>query len=487
MSTAIVWFRRDLRLTDNAALAYALEHAARVVPVYLHEPGEEGDWTPGAASRWWLHHSLTALTDTLAARGSRLLVRRGPILHTLRQLIHETGADLVCFNRLYEPAQLASDRSIENSLHADGVRVYAGTGHLLLEPWNIASQSGTPYRVYTPYARRLRESLTLPLPCPAPRVLPPVPAQLPSLALRELELLPTVRWDGGLAQRWQPGEAGAQRQLKRLARVVLPGYAQDRDVPAADGTTHLSPHLHFGEITPHQVWRAAQWANTGRVNNDGPAGTLRGVETLERELLWREFAHHILHHFPHTPDAPLDARYATFPWRRSKTLLDAWQRGETGIPMVDAGMRELWATGFMHNRVRMITASFLTKHLRLDWRHGARWFWDTLVDADLASNTFNWQWVAGCGADAAPWFRIFNPVLQSRKFDPQGTYLRRWLPELAALPDRYIHHPAEAPLPVLARAGIEIGKNYPQPVMDLAMGREQALAAFQGHQGSTCK
>jgi len=473
MTTALVWFRRDLRLADNAALTHALKHAQRIVPVYIHAPEEDGDGTPGAASRWWLHHSLASLSESLAQRGSRLVIRRGPSLAALRQLVRDTGATTVCFNRLYEPARLEHDRIIEQALVSDGVQVYAGQGHLLTEPWVIASQSGTPYRVYTPYARRVRATLSVPAPQPAPRALPLSPARLKSLPLKELGLLPRIRWDAGLKNSWQPGEDGAAQRLRRLA-LLLPDYARARDVPGADGTTRLAPHLHFGELSPRQVWRALAQAASRQT-----AGNLRGAEMLERELLWREFAQHVLHHFPHTPEAPLNPRFAGFPWRRAPKLLAAWQRGRTGIPIVDAGMRELWATGSMHNRVRMITASFLTKHMGIDWRAGARWFWDTLVDADLASNTLNWQWVAGCGADAAPYFRIFNPVLQSRKFDAEGEYLRRWLPELARLPDRHVHEPWRAPESVRLAAGVQLGKDYPTPVLDLGTARSAALARWR--------
>lgn len=473
MTTAVLWFRRDLRLTDNAALAHALQYATRIVPVYIQDPESDGAAAPGAASRWWLHHSLAALGESLAARGSRLILRRGPSALVLQQLIRETGAQQVCFNRLYEPERLAVDRTIELHLSAEGVQVFAGAGHLLSEPWAITNQSGAPYRVYTPYARTLRAQLSLARATPAPRSLPRDTKPLRSLALHELQLLPAIRWDHGLAQRWQPGEADAQQQLRQLARIV-PDYAKRRDLPAVEGTTHLSPALHFGEVSPHQVWRALEDTQA-----DNRAGTQHGAEALERELLWREFAHHVLHHFPQTINAPLDARFRDFPWCRSKKLLFAWHRGETGIPVVDAGMRELWATGFMHNRVRMITASFLTKHLRLDWRQGASWFWDTLVDADLANNTLNWQWVAGCGADAAPYFRIFNPVLQSRRFDTHGAYLLRWLPELERLPIRYRHAPWEAPAAILKAAGITLGRHYPPPLVDLAQMQAAALAAFR--------
>ncbi|MFS8086985.1 MAG: cryptochrome/photolyase family protein [Acidobacteriota bacterium] len=474
MTTAIVWFRRDLRLADNTALMHALKSATRIIPVYIHAPGEDGDWQPGAASRWWLHHSLAALAESLATRGCRLVIRHGPSLEALHQLIHDTGASLVCFNRLYEPTRRSSDNGIEQALIAAGVDVFSRTGHLLVEPWAIQSRNGSPYRVFTPYARAVRAILSVPTPQPAPRALPLLPARLKSAPLKELELLPRHRWDAGLAQHWQPGEDGAAQRLSRLVSL-LPEYARTRDVPGADGTTRLSPHLHFGEISPHQVWRALAQAASRQTD-----GMLRGAEMLERELLWREFAHHVLHHFPHTPDAPLNPRFAAFPWRRAPKLLAAWQQGRTGIPIVDAGMRELWATGSMHNRVRMITASFLTKHMGLDWRAGARWFWDTLVDADLASNTLNWQWVAGCGADAAPYFRIFNPVLQSRKFDAQGQYLRRWLPELTHLPSRHIHEPWRAPEPARQTDGGQlISKDYPAPLLDLANARRAALARWR--------
>lgn len=472
MTTAIVWFRRDLRLADNRALAHALAHAGRVVPVYIHAPEDDGDWPPGAASRWWLHHSLASLGADIARRGGRLVIRRGPSLEALRALIAETGAHLVCYNRLYEPARLAADRAIEEALAPEGVEVRAFGGHLLAEPWTVKTRSGSPYRVYSAFAQALRSRLEVPAPLAAPRALSSAPA-LASIPLEALGLKPKIPWDLGLAAAWQPGEPAAQEKLASLARR-LPRYAAARDLPAEDATTRLSPHLHFGEISPAQLWQEIRRLRTAATEH-----AARGAETLERELLWREFAHHVLDHYPHTPQAPLDPRFAGFAWRSDASLLEAWQRGKTGVPIVDAGMRELWRTGFMHNRVRMIVASFLAKHLRLDWRCGARWFWDTLVDADLANNTLNWQWVAGCGADAAPYFRIFNPVLQSRKFDPQGTYLRRWLPELARLSERHIHAPWEAPQEALAAAGVRLGETYPRPVADLVAAREAALAAFR--------
>ena len=471
MATAIVWFRRDLRLADNPALRHALGAAERVVPVYIHAPDEVAPWSPGAASLWWLHHSLAALAESIAARGGRLLIRRGTIHEALAQLIRETGANLVCWSRLYEPQELKREQAVTTMLANKGIAMKTFDANVLCAPQALRTQSDSPYRVFTPFAARYAGLPPQPPPLTAPRSLPRVDGKLPSAPLAALELLPRFRWDAGLAQAWQPGEAGTRARLKKL-RAILADYAHARDRPGVEGTSRLSPHLHFGELSPRQVLAELD-----------SRAALAGWKAFRRELLWREFALHVLYHFPRTPDTPLDARFAGFPWRRDKRLLHAWQRGETGIPIVDAGMRELWRTGYMHNRVRMIAASFLTKHAGLDWRAGVRWFWDTLVDADLANNTLNWQWVAGCGADAAPYFRIFNPVLQSRKFDADGEYLRRWLPELARLPTRCLHAPWTAPAEVLATAGVALGKNYPKPVLDLAVGRAHALARFKAHRG----
>ncbi len=469
MATAIVWFRRDLRLADNPALRHALDAAERVVPVYLYAPDDEAPWSPGAASRWWQHHSLAALADSIPARGGRLLIRRGSSHEALAQLFRETGANLVCWNRLYEPHELERERAVETLLRGRGIETQPFDANVLCAPHVLRTQSGSPYRVFTPFATRYAGLPPQPPPLTAPHSLPRVNTKLRSAPLAALELLPRIRWDAGLAQAWRPGETGARARLGKLC-AILTDYAHARDQPGVEGTSRLSPHLHFGELSPRQVMAELD-----------SRSTLAGWKAFRRELLWREFALHVLYHFPCTPETPLDTRFAGFPWRRSERLLRAWQRGETGIPIVDAGMRELWRTGWKHNRVRMITASFLTKHAGLDWRAGARWFWDTLVDADLANNTLNWQWVAGCGADAAPYFRIFNPVLQSRKFDSGGEYLRRWLPELDRLPARWLHAPWTAPAAVLATAGVMLGKNYPKPVLDPAIGRAQALARFKQH------
>jgi deoxyribodipyrimidine photo-lyase len=471
LSIAIVWFRRDLRLTDNAALGEALASADAVVPVYVHAPDEEGPWAPGAASRWWLHYSLKELDKSLAGRGSRLVVRHGPSLDALLALVEETGAGAVHWSRLYEPALLERDKRIERELADRGIQAASHGGHLLVEPWAVKTGQGDPYRVFTPFWRACSPLLgELAPPARAPRRLPGGDALPRSVELGELGLLPTIRWDSGLAENWSPGETGAAAALARFAEESLGAYDADRNRPDLAGTSRLSPHLHFGELSPRQAFAAARAPGLG---------DSKGAESFTRELGWREFSHHLLFHFPHTTDAPLDARFDRLEWQRDTARLEAWRRGRTGYPIVDAGMRELWHTGWMHNRVRMIVASLLTKNLFMHWLEGARWFWDTLVDADLANNTLGWQWTAGCGADAAPYFRVFNPVLQAEKFDPARDYIRRWVPELARLPDKYIHCPWTAPREILDAAGVEPGRSYPLPVVDPRGSRNDALARFE--------
>ncbi len=471
MSVAIVWFRRDLRLTDNTALAEAMASADAVVPVYVHAPGEEGAWAPGAASRWWLHHSLQALDDALGRCGSRLVLRLGPSLDALLALAEETGATAIHWNRLYDPAIIERDTDIKRRLADRGIDAASHGGHLLVEPWSVRTGQGDPYRVFTPFWRACSPLLGgLGAPARAPRRLRGGDALPDGVELGELGLLPDVRWDSGLAANWSPGEAGAAAALARFSRASLAGYDSYRNRPDLAGTSKLSPHLHFGELSPRQALAAARAPGVG---------DSKGAESFIRELGWREFAHHLLFHFPHTTDAPLDARFDRLDWQRDAAKLEAWRRGRCGFPIVDAGMRELWHTGWMHNRVRMIVASLLTKNLFMHWLEGARWFWDTLVDADLANNTLGWQWTAGCGADAAPYYRVFNPVLQAEKFDPARSYIRRWVPELAGLPDKYIHCPWTAPREILGAAGVEPGRSYPLPVVDPRGSRNDALARFE--------
>jgi deoxyribodipyrimidine photo-lyase len=475
-STAIVWFRRDLRLTDNPALRTAVARHERIVPVFIADFAAEAAWAPGAASRWWLHHSLTRLDGALADRGAALTIRQGASLAELRRLIEETGAEAVYWNRLYEPAIIERDRLVKAALREDGVTVQSHRAALWHEPWNLKTAGGEPYRVFTPFWRRLAADLPPLRIDAAPARIKGAARKPESLPPDALALLPKHDWDSGFYARWRPGEDGALHALDAFVRSGLGHYADGRNRPARADTTRLSPHLHFGEISPQQV-RAA----IGRRAN-GIAELETDAAHLLRELGWREFAQHLLFHFPHTPDAPLQDRFDKMPWRKPRDYaadLAAWQRGRTGIPIVDAGMRELWTSGWMHNRVRMVSASFLTKNLLIPWQIGARWFWDTLVDADLANNTLGWQWTTGCGADSAPYFRVFNPVLQAEKFDTDGDYLRRWLPELAALPAEALRAPWLAPAEVLKRGGIRLGVDYPAPIVDLAASRKRALAAYQ--------
>lgn len=458
MGYALLWFRNDLRLTDHPALQAILRAGLVPVPVYVHAPAEEGDWAPGAASDAWRARSLRALDSELRARGSRLQVFRGASQATLSGLAASCGARAVYWNRRYEPAIEARDAAIKRALRADGLDAQSHNGALLFEPWQVATQSGDPYKVFTPFWRTALKQWRLPALADAPGALPPAPPLPAAVEVDALGLAPSLPWDRGFWHEWTPGEAGAHAALEAFVEDALDGYANRRDVPSVRGTSRLSPHLHFGEIAP---WRIAH-----RLQDAGPAADR---ETLLKELGWREFAHHLLHHFPRTPGENFNPRFDDFAWASpGEAMLEAWRHGRTGIPIVDAGMRELWATGWMHNRVRMIVGSLLTKHLRAHWSHGARWFWDTLVDADLANNTLGWQWVAGTGADAAPYHRVFNPVLQAQKFDPAGEYIARWVPDLASLPAAQRHAPWTGITP----------RGYPRPIVDLAHGRADALAAL---------
>ena len=475
MPNVVTWFRVDLRLADNPAVQSALNSVESGTwwPIYIHAPHEEGEWRPGAASDWWLHHSLRALSDDIAARGSRLQIFVGSSGDILQSLCARHDIDAVHWNRRYEPDIIERDSTIKASLKADGVAAVSHAGALLSEPWTHATAAGDPYRVFTPYWKKARADLQFDQLEEPPGRLPEATNDEDSVTLESLALLPAIDWDAQFPDHWTPGEAGAREAMEVFCDGAMQAYRKGRDIPSRVGTSRLSPHLHFGEISPRRAGRMALDAAEER-----PAAAA-GAEAFVRELGWREFSYVLLYHFPHTVDQPLNERFDAFPWRRSSRDLRAWQRGRTGIPIVDAGMRELWATGWMHNRVRMLVASFLTKNLRLHWLQGARWFWDTLVDADLANNTQGWQWTAGSGADAAPYFRIFNPVLQGKKFDAEGNYVKRWVPELAGLPARWIHEPWSAPDETLSDAGVELGQTYPRPIVDLSESRREALAAYQ--------
>ncbi len=477
MTTAIVWFRQDLRLQDNPALEAALQSDQLVIPIYIVEP-EKRDWPVGAASKWWLHHSLSALQQSLRHRGSDLLVFAGNAERVLMQLCRSTAARHVFWNRCYEPDAIERDSNIKNSLLEIAVNVYSFNGSLLAEPWNTLKKDGTPYRVFTPFWKAIQQNgITLFCFTP-PKHFPAISDKLKNsntIKITELNLLPSNRWDMGLTETWQPGEMSARKYIHNFLDATIMQYPDGRDIPGISGTSRLSPYLHFGEISPWEIWRSIQvWSTT---HTD--SGAIKAAECYLRQLGWRDFAYQLLYYFPHTDTQPLDTRFTAFPWKsRYKKELQRWQQGMTGIPIVDAGMRELWYSGWMHNRVRMIVASLLSKNLLIPWQQGAQWFWDTLVDADLANNTMGWQWTAGCGADAAPFFRIFNPVRQGERFDPDGRYVRRWVPELQALPDKWIHQPWEAPQQVLEQAEVVLGKTYPEPMVDLAQSRQRALAIW---------
>ncbi len=479
----LVWFRHDLRLQDNPALAAALEQAARtgggILAVYILDEAGEGAWPYGGASRWWLHHALASLEASLKNLGSRLNIARGDSETILHELIRSTHANAVFWNRRYEPSIRARDEAVKKSLFAAGIEAKSFNGSLLFEPHTVANKQGKPFQVFTPFWKHcLTREIQRPQAMrskslPAPPVWPASPTALP---LSALDLLPSIRWDVDFGPQWEPGEAGASKRLDHFLKRALSEYSESRNIPGEDGTSMLSPWLHFGELSPRQVWAAVE----AQCHTEGLDLAEGSARTYLAEIGWREFGYHLTYHFPHTPEQPLRAEFARFPWAKDPggKKLRTWQKGLTGYPIVDAGMRQLWSTGWMHNRVRMVVASFLVKHLRLPWQQGAAWFWDTLVDADLASNTLGWQWSAGCGADAAPYFRIFAPVTQGQRFDTAGDYVRKYVPELAQLPDKWIHAPWEAPAGVLAAAGVTLGKTYPRPLVDHAAARADALQAF---------
>lgn len=491
MTIAIHWFRQDLRLSDNPALNIACE-AGSLAPIYILDDESAGPNAMGGASRWWLHHSLKSLSKDL---GREILCFRGKADLLLPALVKAIKAETVTWTRCYEPWRMTRDAAIKAELQQSGITVTSANSALLWEPWTIKNQSNQPYKVFTPFFRKGCLSAQPPArPMDTPEEislyscdldqlnnnLASINPKIRALTIDELDLLPSIPWYTHMQEEWDIGEQAAQKRLQDFLDDGLNGYKTGRDFPARNNVSRLSPHLHWGEISPNQVWYAAKEAQA----NQNP----KDKDHFLSELAWREFSYsqlylnHDLHH------TPLQPSFAHFPWWSSdkedtqdqvfRSRLDAWKRGQTGIPIVDAGMRELWQTGYMHNRVRMIVGSFLVKNLCIHWREGLMHFWDCLVDADQASNSASWQWIAGCGADAAPYFRVFNPVLQGEKFDKDGGYTKRFVPELAQLPDKFLFKPWEAPLLVLQEAGVTLDTTYPAPIVDLKASRNTALAAY---------
>ena len=476
-SPCIVWFRDDLRLSDHPALRAASETGRPVICLYVFDEASEALRAPsarplGGAARWWLAQSLRALRTRLASLGASLVLRKGPAARIIADLARETEAGSVFWNGIAQAPHQAVADQVAAALGAIGVAARSFPGDLLAAPASIRSKDGRGLRVFTPFWRRVQSLGDPPEPLPAPKALHPLPDPggdtLESWGLEPAH----PDWAGGLRDSWTPGEISGQQKLGEFLASGVAGYASERDRPDREGTSRLSPHLRFGEISPRQVWHAARFAAAERPALSGD------IEKFLSELGWREFCRHLLFDVPDLADRNLQPAFDAFPWRRDDRALRAWQCGRTGYPIIDAGMRELWRTGVMHNRVRMVVASFLVKHLLIDWREGERWFWDTLVDADAGSNPANWQWVAGSGADAAPYFRVFNPILQGEKFDPDGAYVRRWVPELARLPAALVHKPWSATPIELEAAQVELGKSYPEPIIDHKKGRERALNAY---------
>lgn len=469
----ILWFRQDLRLKDNPALIAACNTGQPVLPIYILDDKNAGEWRMGEASRWWLHHSLHALNASLSGN---LLVFRGSAENIIDKLATQTNTQHIYWNRCYEPWRIKRDTQIKSALKDKGIKAQSFNGTLLYEPQRTNKDDGSPYKVFTPFFKKG---------CLEKNGEPDAPIAAPdnihfyedskinhNTSINALDLMPTIPWHTQIEESWTPGEQGAQDRLQDFLSHGLKGYKDGRDRPDQEHVSRMSPYLHFGEISPHDLWYAVSGKGTAK-------GWDNDAYKFRSELAWREFSYKLLFAFPELPHKNWQSKFDAFPWDDNPQALEKWQKGQTGYPIVDAGMRELWQTGYMHNRIRMICASFLIKHLMIHWQEGEKWFWDTLVDADLANNAASWQWVAGSGADAAPFFRIFNPITQGQKFDPNGDYIRRFVPEIAALPNKYLNKPWEAPQHTLKQADITLGDTYPEPIVDHMSARQRALEAFK--------
>lgn len=467
---ALVCFRNDFRLLDNPALYEAVRLKKQVIPVFIYDPSASEDWDLGGASKWWLHQSIKDIQKQIASLGGRLILRKGSTASIMRELVESTQASSVFWNRRYLLSERTVDSVVKEMLVDMGVEVKSFQASLLVEPWTTANKEGNPFKVYSPFWRSIKDN---PIPEPLDLDFSKIEfadENIECLGLEDLALIPKDKtWHKTFHDFWKVSEMNAHDLLHNFIHHGVDSYAVDRDRPDFNGTSSLSPFLRWGQISPRQIAHAL--SQNCDLNEKGPTVYLK-------EIYWREFAYYVMYHFPQTSDSPLQEKYKNFPWNEDDSTLSAWKWGKTGYPIVDAGMRQLYATGWMHNRVRMIVASLLVKHLLHSWHAGAKWFWDTLVDADLSSNTLGWQWSGGCGADAAPYFRIFNPMTQGMKFDPEGEYVKRWVPELASLPAQYIHQPWEASASELESFGVTLGENYPIPIIEHTFGRERALEAL---------
>ncbi|MFK8026628.1 MAG: deoxyribodipyrimidine photo-lyase [Gammaproteobacteria bacterium] len=469
-SPIIFWFRQDLRIKDNAALTAAASTGRPIICIYILDTSQINHWPFGQASLWWLHHSLTHLTKALKSFNVKLILRSGSVIEELDNIVQSTDAQALYFTKHYEPY----NNTVEDKVHEhflDRLEIKRYRGYLLFEPEEIRTGKNEPYKVFTPFYRNCLKTNVPGKPIPAPKTLTIYKKKIDSEKLTDWNLLPNKpNWAKGFNDYWTPGETSAHEYLKDFIAHAGNKYPMLRNRPDINGTSRLSPHLHFGEISPKQIWAAIK--NSSKIlENNG--------EAYLRQLIWRDFAYHLLVHWPDFPEKPFREEFSKFPWKNDAQSFKAWQKGQTGFPIVDAGMRELWKTGWMHNRVRMIVASFLIKDLLIPWQQGQQWFWNTLVDANLANNAASWQWVAGSGADASPYFRIFNPVLQGEKFDPLGDYVREWVPELRHMPKKYIHSPWLAPENILNTAKVTLGDNYPHRIIDHSVARDRALAAYK--------
>ena len=464
----VMWFRQDLRLADNPALTNALKDG-KTLPIFILDDFNSKEHVNGAASKWWLHHSLIKLNKSLK---NKLCFFVGNPIDILDEIHKQFEISNIFWSRCYEPWRIKRDKKIKKYFNDQNVNVNTFNGSLLWEPWNIAKKDGTPYKVFTPYYRKGCLNSDKPrMPLPAPNLSNLISIDNHDLKIEDLELMPKHNWYNKMISLWSPGEEGAHSKIEEFISNGLNNYKEGRNFPSNQNVSQLSPHLHFGEVSPNQVWYRAK-------TKEGKLGIKKDLDHFLSELGWREFSFNLLYHFPFLPKENLQKKFDNFPWDNDKDKLKKWQKGLTGYPIVDAGMQELWQTGYMHNRLRMVVGSFLVKNLLLHWHHGERWFWDCLIDADLASNSAGWQWIAGSGADAAPYFRIFNPITQGQKFDPDGKYTRKYLPVLNDMPDKFLFNPWEAPEDVLRSAGVKLGENYPLPIVEIGSSRQKALEAF---------